>query len=362
MPILMAAIILAACGSTATPPGSSASGRTSATPDPTASVPSQTSGTPSAIAPSGSGTAGPLPTPLPLAPSAIIDLPDTSDAIPITANGDDVWIGVDGAIVHVIGDTNAQRRIDVPRMRTGNGSLAVASDGLWVADWSGNRIERLDPDTGKVQLEAHAPGPVGFFVIGDQLWVGSEADHTVYPVDRRTGKLGSGVGSTEGVAIGVGQFWQGSPSGDSITRVDPATGSVIATIPVPSGSGCGVGGHFPEDVWAGCGKFPGSESPDGEVVARIDPTTNAVVATVRLPIYGGVVVANHVPWFFLPRNNNGSIESSLVAADPRTGALIAARDLGPLDLDGSVLTPAALWVSDEQGRRALRFDLAALLP
>jgi hypothetical protein len=79
-----------------------------------------------------------------------------------------------------------------------------------------------------------------------------------------------------------------------------------------------------------------------------------------LPIFGGVVVANGVPWFFMPRKTAGTTETSLVAADPATGALVAARDLGPLDLDDAVVTPSALWVSDEQGRRVMRYDFAAL--
>jgi len=303
-----------------------------------------------------------MPSSQPLAPTAVIELPDTSDAIPISGDGDDVWIGVDGAIVHVDGRTNARRRLTVPDMRTGNGSLAMFAGKLWIADWAGNEIERLDPTTGRLELTANAPGPVGFFVLRDRLWVGSERDKTMYPVDPRTGKLGPKVGSSVGATIGLGQFWQGAAGGDTVTRLDPATGSVVGSVTVPAGSGCGVGGAFPDNVWAGCGKFPGMENPAGEVVVRIDPATNTVVATARLPIYGGIIVADGVPWFFMPRKTAGATESSLVSADPATGALTKAWDLGPLDLDGVVVTSSALWVSDEGGRRVLRYDLATLRP
>jgi sugar lactone lactonase YvrE len=280
----------------------------------------------------------------------------------MTADGDDVWIGVDGAIVHVAGSTNAQRRIAVPAMRTGNGSLAMAPDGLWIADYAGNRIERLDPATGRVELAADAPAPAGFIVIGDRLWIGSERAKTIYPVDRKTGKLGAKVGSAPGATAGLGQFWQGAAGGDIVTRLDPATGKVLGTVTVPPGSACGVGGAFPDNVWAGCGKLPGMENPAGDVVARIDPATGTVVTTARLPIFGGVVIANGVPWFFVPRRAAATTETSLVAADPATGALLATRDLGSLDLDGGLVTSSALWVSDEQGHRVVRYDIGTLRP
>jgi hypothetical protein len=349
--LMLAAFILGACGSTVTPPGPAVSAHAPAT-----------SAVPSTAAPSRNASPALMPSSQPLTPASIISLPDASDAIPIIAVGDDVWIGVDGAIIHVTGSTNAQRRIAVPAMRTGNGSLAMASDGLWIADWAGNRIERLDPATGRVELEADAPGPVGFIVQGDSLWVGSERNVTIYPVDRKTGKLGAKVGSAPGATTGLGQFWQGAAGGDIITRLDPATGKVLGTVAVPAGSGCSVGGAFPDNVWAGCGKFPGMENPAGEVVARIDPATSTVVTTARLPIFGGVVIANGVPWFFVPRKGAATTETSLVAADPATGVLLAARDLGPLDLDVPVVTASALWLSDEQGRRVVRYDLATLRP
>jgi hypothetical protein len=304
-----------------------------------------------------------LPAARPLAPTAVIEL-GTSDSIPISSDGVDVWIGVTGAVIHVDGQTNAQTRVEVADMAQGNGALLIVPDGLWITDFRGSRVERVNPATGAVELQTSVPNPLGFLLMDDNLWVTSQGDEGVYPVDRTTGALGQKIGSTYQVTLGVGEFWEGQPgmlAADTLTRLDPSTGNTTGTITVPAGSACAIEGSFPDNVWAGCTVFARAHSP--MTVVRIDPATNAVKAQVTLPEYAGLAaVVDGVPWFFVVRREAGQDHTTLVAADPATGALVAALDLGALSPNLPVLTSRALWIPDEQGKRVLRYDLATLRP
>jgi hypothetical protein len=324
-------------------------GAASAVPSATAAASSTTSATPAAAT---------------LTPSAVIDLPDTTSAIHIAADGDDVWIGVDGGVVHVDGQTNAQWRISAPDMQTGDGPLALFSDGLWIGSFSRNLIERLDPSTGQVELTGQAMQPKVFVVTGEDLWVGSHSDRGLFPVDRTTGELGTKIGTDQSWAYGRGALWEGDYLGAKITRFDPATGSPLATITVPDGTGCSVDASPPAgDLWAGCSVFQGNDGPDGATFVAIDPNTNTAGKTLSVPAYSAELVVDGKLWFIVPRNQpDGTIASSLVVIDPATGDTIASWDLGSLDADTPVSTSTALWIPDEQGHRVLKFDLATIRP
>jgi streptogramin lyase len=341
---------LMGCSSSSPSTGSAASGLSGGSSHPSSSLPVTA---PNKV----------LPTAEPITPISTISLPAPSGAIAMTTDGKDVWIGVTGAILRVDGTTGATTRLPAPAMHTDDGSLAIASDGLWLANHNGNAIERLDPKTGQVELTASAPGPVGFHIIGDRLWVGSEPDSVIYPVDRTTGKLGKKLASTFQVTAGSGTIWEGEPDAanpSTITRLDPSTGKPTATIAVPPVSGCGVGGLFPDEVWASCSTFKTGEGTTH--VARIDPATNTVVTAATLPALSSVPVANGVPWFLVPNNASGSVTAQIIAVDPTTGEAIAARDLGAMDADQPVVTAQALWIPDEQGSRVLEFSLSSLEP
>lgn len=335
-------------------------------------------GPPPTIAPTSSpaGSASPtmeLPAARPLTPTAVIDLAGmVMDTIPLTSDGTDVWIGVDGAVIHVDGRTNATVRLDVANMATGNGDISIASDGLWIADYHGGRIERVDPGTGAVELQASVAEPPHFwFLVGEDLWLGTggNAAGGMYRVDRETGALGSKIGANSiGVAFGLGEIWSGEWDGvegghyasNLVTRVDPGTGDLTGTIDVPPGAGCAVAGEFPDNIWAGCPADFGT-CPANRIAVRIDPSTNKVATTAR--ICGNVAfVLNGTPWFSAGRKDGNDTANSLVAVDAATGQLLAQLDLGKVDWDVMVLTDTALWISDEQGDRVLRYDLAAIRP
>jgi streptogramin lyase len=309
-----------------------------------------------------------LPTARQLAPTAVIDLAGTvNDTIPLTTDGTDVWIGVDGAVIHVDGVTNAKTRLEVPAMRTGNGNIAITPEGLWIEDYAGSRIERLNPTTGTVELQADADTPAFIAFVDNQLWIGTNSATTgAYQVDRQTGALGPRIGATEFFAVGLGNVWTGEwdrvegehLNSDLITRIDSATGVSIGTLTVPPGTGCAVGGSFPDNIWASC-PTDFNKCPANRTAVRIDPSTNEVVTTAKICGTPAVVI-DGMPWFLVHRSEDGDNANSLVSVDPATGQLLAQFDLGKIDPDVTVLTDTAVWMSDEQGDRVVRYDLTGL--
>jgi hypothetical protein len=305
-----------------------------------------------------------------VAPTAVIDLAGmVADTIPLTTDGTNVWVGVDGAVIQIDGRTNATRRIEVAHMSTGNGSIAITPEGLWIEDHNGGRIERIDPATGAVELTASTAEPIRMLFVDDQLWIDSQEAPGAHLVDRETGSWGkSWIGSTNVFSIGLGSVWMGEwdgsrPEGDHsaadlITRYDAITAAKLGTIAVPPGTGCMVSGAFPDNVWAGCPTDFGA-CPADRTAVRIDPATNKVVTTARI-CGTPVVVIDGTPSFLIGRKDGEDEAYSLVPVDPASGKLLAQLDLGKVAPNSVVATGSAVWISDELGDRVLRYDLTDL--
>jgi hypothetical protein len=308
-----------------------------------------------------------LPTARKLEPTAVIDLAGmVIDTIPLTTDGTDLWVGVDGAVFRIDGKTNATQRLTVPNMGTGNGGIAITPGGLWIANYRGGHIERHDPLTGALELTGTVAGPNFFYLVDGELYVGLAASAGVVHVDQATGAVGPRIGDASIVAIGLGNIWSGEwdgvegehPNSDLITRYDVATGASTGTIAVPPGAGCAVGGSFPDNIWASC-PTDFDKCPANRIAVRIDADTNSVAATAKICGTPAVVI-DGTPWFMVHRNEGGDDANSLVSVDPATGQLLVQLDLGKVDPDVVVHTGDALWLSDEQGDRVLRYDLTAL--
>ena len=318
-------------------------------------------------APSTAGSVAPtieLPNARQLAPTAVIDLAGmTTDTIPLTTDGTDLWVGVDGGVIHIDGGTNATNRIDAPDMAGGNGGIAITPSGLWIADYHGGHIKRHDPTSGAVEVSGDASNPSVFYLVDGELWLGLGSSAGLVRVDQETGAVGPRIDDATVAAFGLGDIWIGEwdgvlgdhPNADVITRLDPATGSPVGTITVPAGAGCAVSGEFPNNVWASCPADFGT-CPANRIAVRIDPSTNTVAATAKI-CGNPVVVIDGTPWFLAGYKQGTDNANSLVSVDPATGRLLAQLDLGNIDPNVILTTGDALWMSDEQGDRVVRYDL-----
>ena len=291
-------------------------------------------------------------------PAAVIDVPGAPGTIAVATDGTTVWAAGDGAILRIDAATNRVERLPAPT-QSGDTTMAIADDGLWVTRWAGSHLYRLDPKTGKVLLSVDMPSPVKITFLGDDLWVGSENAHQMTLVDRKTGALGRSVDAGAYGTSGLGDLWFASDRSTTIERVDPASGSVKATIEGKGEDNCDITGEFPDNVWLSCfGRDIRSRS-----ATRIDPATDTVAAVATVPpSHGGsVAIIDGEAWFVgLFEDASGNPLGGLIRMDPATGAVDRFVSIGPADPNPAVVASGAIWVPDEAGHRVLRVNVADL--
>jgi glutamine cyclotransferase len=108
-----------------------------------------------------------------------------------------------------------------------------------------DRIQKIDPKTGRVLATIPAPGgggDSGLTWAEGTLWVGHYRDRKIHQVDPQTGAILRTIESNRfvtGVTWIDGELWHGTWEGDEsdVRRVDPRTGEVLERIEMPPGVG-----------------------------------------------------------------------------------------------------------------------------
>jgi glutamine cyclotransferase len=108
----------------------------------------------------------------------------------------------------------------------------VTYDGerVWFA--SGDKINALDPESGKIDRAINAASGAGTAFDGKHLW--QIADDRILKIDPKDGRVMStipapGAGSS-GMAWAEGMLWVGEYRARKIHQVDPETGKVIRSV------------------------------------------------------------------------------------------------------------------------------------
>jgi glutamine cyclotransferase len=157
----------------------------------------------------------------------------------VTFDGRHVWFAVGDRIDALDPDTGRiVRSIAVPA------HAGTAFDGVHLFQLAEDRIQRIDPRTGTVVATIPAPGGGGSGLAWAEgsLWVGQFRDRTIHEVDPGTGAIRRTIRSDRfvtGVTWVDGELWHGTSEGgeSSIRRVDPATGAVHVELALPAGTG-----------------------------------------------------------------------------------------------------------------------------
>jgi glutamine cyclotransferase len=119
----------------------------------------------------------------------------------------------------------------------------TAFDGRHLYQIAEDRIQKIDPATGAVLDTIPAPGHGGDSGLAwaeGTLWVGEYRGRTIHQIDPGTGKVLRTIESKRyvtGVTWVDGQLWHGTQEDDKsdLRRVDPATGEVLERIDMPAG-------------------------------------------------------------------------------------------------------------------------------
>jgi glutamine cyclotransferase len=120
----------------------------------------------------------------------------------------------------------------------------TAFDGTHLFQIAESRIQKIDPKTGRVLATIPAPGnggDSGLTWAEGTLWVGEYRNRKIHQIDPETGKILRTIESNRfvtGVTWVEGDFWHATWEGDEseLRRIDPKTGEVLEQLHMPAGT------------------------------------------------------------------------------------------------------------------------------
>jgi glutamine cyclotransferase len=158
----------------------------------------------------------------------------------VTYDGRNVWFASGDKLNAVDPSTGKiQRSIDV------SADAGTAFDGQHFYQLAEDRIQKIDAKTGRVLATIPAPGGGGDSGLAwaeGTLWVGHYRSRKIHEIDPDTGKILRTIESNRfvtGVTWVDGELWHGTWEGDEsdVRRVDPRTGDVLERLEMPPGMG-----------------------------------------------------------------------------------------------------------------------------
>jgi len=231
------------------------------------------------------------------------------------------------------------------------GSPAAVSFGagsVWVADPSGETVERVDPSSGAVADRIMVDGEPGSLVWGGgAMWVASTLGGTIKRIDPATDTVtqtvGMGGASAAGMAFGGGGLWIADATDHALVEIDPETGSVRRTLTLdfnPSAVAIRSGA-----IWVA-----GSDAGKVEEIDPVSGETLAVVEVGRGP--SAVAVDGNAVWVA------NSLDATLSRIDPTTGSVVAtiAVGSGPTAI---AATAGSVWIANTYSDSVSRIDSLA---
>jgi glutamine cyclotransferase len=157
----------------------------------------------------------------------------------VTYDGTHVWFA-SGDKLNAVDPESGKiaRAIDVPA------HAGTAFDGRHLFQIAEDRIQKIDAATGKVLSSIPAPGGGGDSGLAwaeGSLWVGQYRERKIHQVDPNTGAVLRTIESKRfvtGVTWVDGELWHGTWEGDEsdVRRIDPDTGKVLEQLDMPAGT------------------------------------------------------------------------------------------------------------------------------
>lgn len=157
----------------------------------------------------------------------------------VTHDGERVWAAdVTRRLLVAIDPVTGRevRRLNVPV------DAGTAFDGRHLHQAVDGEILAIDPESGACLGRVPAPPghTSGLAFAEGALWVGDYAGRTIQKIDPVTGRVLRTIRCDRfvtGVTFAAGELWHGTDEGETsdLRRLDPATGAVLETLAVPAG-------------------------------------------------------------------------------------------------------------------------------
>lgn len=156
----------------------------------------------------------------------------------VTYDGQRVWAATGDSLIAFDPDSGKPERFLDRACDAG-----TAFDGTYLYQIAEERIDKIEPATGKVVATIPAPGhgsDSGLAWAEGSLWVGQYRDCKIHQIDPATGALIRTIESNRyvtGVTWLDGQLWHGTSEGEEsdIRRIDPDSGEVLEQLEMPAG-------------------------------------------------------------------------------------------------------------------------------
>jgi glutamine cyclotransferase len=156
----------------------------------------------------------------------------------VTYDGTSIWMATGDKLQAVDPDSGkVVRALDVAA------NAGTAFDGRHLFQIAGDRIQKVDPRTGKVTATIPAPegGAAGMAWAEGSLWVGQHRNRKIHRVDPDTGAILHTIESSRfvtGVTWLGDELWHGTWEGDEsdLRRVDAKSGKVHEQVDMPAGT------------------------------------------------------------------------------------------------------------------------------
>ena len=153
----------------------------------------------------------------------------------------------------------------------------VTFDGKQVWFACGDKLNALDPASGKTTRSIETPAHAGTAFDGEHLY--QIAEDRIVKIEPASGRVVSSIpapdGGGSGLAWAEGMLWVGQHRNRKIHQVDPATGAIVRTL---ESNRFVTGVTWVEgDLWHGTWENEQSE------IRRIDPQTGKVLETLEMP-------------------------------------------------------------------------------
>ena len=166
--------------------------------------------------------------------------PETEQVHGVTFDGKSVWFATGDKLNALDPKTGKTlRALDV------QAHAGTAFDGTHLFQIAEDRIQKLDPTSGRVLATIPAPGEgsdSGLTWAEGSLWVGNYRGRKIHRINPDTGEIQRTIECSRlvtGVTWIDGELWHGTWDGDDsdLRHIDPETGTVLDTITMPAGTG-----------------------------------------------------------------------------------------------------------------------------
>ena len=240
--------------------------------------------------------------------------------------------------------------------------IAASADGVWVTDFVGRHLYRVDPRTLELASTMTTGAALkGVLTAGVDVWAADIRGGAVLRIDPETNKVAAtvtvgppGAAGPNWLGSGLGSVWVDVPNNGTVVRIDSVTNLVQATIAAPEGfTPCGGIAVGADAVWVtGC-------AAQKQVIV-IDAATDTVRAAIQLDGFGYYpTMIDGAPWVALnrEREDNGQI----VRVDPATDSIDRVVVPGTTFHGGGNIVVAAgsVWVFDALHDTLIRLPLSA---